>query len=127
MKEYQYEIRAHHGMCLVFFTGKGYNDEFTKYMGEVKSRLEQNPLVCITCQTDKICQACPNNKNGICATAKKVEEYDRRILICCNLSEGEVMPFLDFQKLVYDNLLLAGKRKEICGNCEWDELCHFKK
>ena len=42
----------------------------------------------------------------------------------CNLSEGDVMPYLDFAKLVYDNILLPEKREEICGGCCWNELCH---
>ena len=126
VKEYQYKIRAHHGMCLAFFQGKGYSSEFTKHMAQMKRRLEENPLVCITGQTDVICSACPNNENGSCVTAEKVARYDRQVLKRCNLAEGQVMPFFDFEKLVYDNILLPGKRKEICGNCQWNCYCFFR-
>ncbi len=125
MKKDQYIIRAHHGMCLAFFKGKGYSNEFTRHMGEVKERLEENPLVCITAQTDAVCSACPNKRGENCVTEKKVAEYDRQVLSRCGLSEGEVMPFSDFEKLVYDKILFPGKREEICGNCRWNELCHF--
>ena len=128
MKEYQYKIRAHHGMCLAFFQGKGYGSEFVRHMGRVKSELEKNPTVCIIGQTDRICSACPNNEQGICSTGEKVAEYDKQVLSRCGLSEEAVMPFLDFEKLVYDKILLIpGMREEICGDCQWNSLCHFQK
>lgn len=123
MKEVQYRIRAHHGMCLAFFKGKGYSNEFSIHMGEMKEKLEKNPLVSIIGGTDIICKACPNNEHGTCITAEKVAEYDRQVLLRCNLSEGDVMPYLDFAKLVNDNILLPEKREEICGDCCWNELC----
>lgn len=126
MKEYQYRIRAHHGMCLAFFKGKGYSSEFSKHMGEMKHILEKNPAVCIIRQTDEICSACPNNQQGVCGAEEKVSEYDRQVLSYCGIEESSVMPFCDFEKLVYDNILLAGKREKICGNCQWNDLCHFE-
>lgn len=126
MKEYQYKIRAHHGMCLAFFEGKGYSDTFTEAMGRIKEKMNENPMVSITDRTDVICGACPNNKDGVCDAAEKVAEYDRQVLLRCGLTEETVMPFLDFEKLVYDNILVPGKREEICGNCQWNSLCHFK-
>ena len=44
-QEYQYRIRAHHGMCLAFFKGNGYSSGFTKHMGNVKYALEENPMI----------------------------------------------------------------------------------
>lgn len=126
MREYQYMIRAHHGMCLAFFEGKGYSSNFTKHMTEIKGRLIENPLVSIIGTTDAICSACPNNREGVCESSQKVAEYDRQVLLRCGITEGEVMPFLDFEKRVYDNILYSGKREEICGNCQWNSLCCFK-
>ena len=40
-----YNIRAHHGMCLTFFQGKGYSGDFVENMGAMKKILEQNPLI----------------------------------------------------------------------------------
>lgn len=123
MKEYQYTVRAHHGVCLNFFKGKGYSSEFVGNMWEMKSELEKNSLVRIIGETDVICSACPNNRKGICAAGEKVAEYDRQVLQRCGIAEGEIMPFLDFEKLVRDKILLPGKREEICGNCQWNSLC----
>ncbi len=123
--EYQYKIRAHHGMCIAFFKGKGYSNEFTAHMSEMIHKLEYNPTICISTQTDVICSKCPNNNQGTCETESKVAEYDRQVLERCGLSGEGIMPYADFKRAVYENILLPGKREEICGNCQWSEICQF--
>ena len=125
-KKYEYILRAHHGMCLAFFKGKGYSSEFVSGMGYIKKKMEDNPTVCIVAEADAICAGCPNNMEGQCKTAELVKEYDRQVLVRCGISEGDVMTFNKFKKLVYDNILIAGKREEICGKCQWNSLCSFK-
>ncbi|MGN1154734.1 MAG: hypothetical protein ACI4TK_01005 [Agathobacter sp.] len=34
------------------------------------------------------------------------------------------MRFLDFKKMVCNHILYQDKRKEICGDCQWNELCN---
>lgn len=123
--EYQYKIRAHHGMCIAFFQGKGYSNEFTAHMSEMIHKLENNPTICITTHTDAICLKCPNNLQGVCETESKVAEYDRQVLKRCGLSDGMIISYADFKKAVYEHILLPGRREEICGNCQWSEICHF--
>lgn len=123
MKTYESILRAHHGMCLAFFKGKGYSNEFSKHMKEVKDRMEQNPVVRIIAEADCICSACPNQKEGRCTSQEKVAKYDRQVIAECGLIEGAEMPFMEFFHLVYEKILLTGKREEICGDCQWNALC----
>ena len=125
MKEQQYIIRAHHGMCLAFFIGKGYSREFTEHMQNMKDILKTNPSVKIVSKADDICSACPNNQRGICTSAEKVAEYDKSVLLHCGMSDGDVISFQHFEELVYNHILLSGKREEICGDCRWNSLCHL--
>lgn len=118
-----YRIRAHHGMCLAFFEGKGYSSEFTKHMGEMKRILAGNPEVTIVTAADDICAPCPNNEAGTCAAADKVAAYDGAVLSLCGIEPGATMCFQEFEKLVDEKILTAGKRKEICGSCQWDSIC----
>ena len=113
-------------MCIAFFKGKGYSEEFTAHMKDVIKELENNPLVCLKVNTDELCSKCPYNIQGICESADKVAGYDEEVLKRCGLSDGILVSYTDFKKAVYDNILLAGKREEICGDCEWSELCHFE-
>ena len=55
-----YRIRAHHGMCLAFFQGKGYSGAFVENMANMKAILEENPDILLLDGPDDICAACPN-------------------------------------------------------------------
>lgn len=123
MKEYQYEIRAHHGMCICFFKGVGYSDKFSSHMVESIHKLNENPLVRISDKVDIICEKCPNNIQGICKTEKKVAEYDKQVLLQCSLTVGTILPFTDFRSKVMANIISMGKREKICGNCQWNKIC----
>lgn len=120
-------VRAHHGMCLAFFEGKGYSDEFTEHMGKIQQFLAGNPEVCIIAQTDVICGPCPNNKDGICSSSEKVAEYDKKVLSLCGIREGGRISWAAFEKLVRERILESGRRQEICGDCQWDFICSKKE
>ncbi len=122
----QYQIRAHHGMCFAFFEGKGYSDSFIRHMGEMKKVLEENPLICLVEGTDDVCGYCPNNQGGICHQQEKVIEYDRQVLKMCGLPSGTVLSWRDFSDRVQKKIIGAGKRTEICGNCQWNGICLTK-
>lgn len=122
-----YRIRPHHGLCLAFFRGKGYSGEFVENMARMKAVLEENPLIRLTGGTDEICAACPNNQGGRCESEEKVTRYDREVLRRCGLSVGEVLPYRAFEALVIRHILDARQREEICGDCQWDALCHWKR
>lgn len=92
MDEASISLRAHHGLCLHFFQGKGYSGAFVENMARKKAMLEENPLVRLTDQADEICRACPNNLCGQCESAEKVRRYDRAVLSLCGLTPGDVLP-----------------------------------
>ena len=127
MQKQDYVLRAHHGMCAYFFKGKGYSDEFTAHMSEVVKNLKAGATVRLVDRVDEICQKCPDNKEGVCRTAELVAEYDRQVLLRCGLEVGTVMPFADFQKLVIERILTPQKREEVCGNCQWSDICRMEK
>ena len=119
-----YKIRSHHGMCISFFRGEGYSSEFTSHMAKIVSELSTDPLVEIISVTDKLCEKCPNNMGGgICQTEEKVARYDKGVRDLCGIKAGEVIPFSEFSSMVREKIILCGKREEICGDCEWSEIC----
>lgn len=118
-----YNLRAHHGICLSFFIGEGYSSSFAENMAKVKRELEKNALICIIDHADVICNKCPKNLNGECESEKTVSNYDKSVLVNCNISKDSVMPYIDFNRLVRENIINKGKRGEICVSCEWDSLC----
>ena len=123
MQEYKFKIRAHHGLCICFFRGEGYSSEFVEHMSGVIAELKENPNVLLTDSVDDICQKCPNNEQGVCKTADKVREYDRRVLSYCNLAVGEIIPFAQLQQRVKEYILSPKKRECVCGAGQWSSIC----
>lgn len=123
-KSYEYEIRAHHGMCLAFFEGKGYSSGFVGHMQDIKDKLSENPRVCLMDRTDEICSFCPNNKQGDCISREKVSRYDKEVFRLCGLQAGTLIDWQDFTLLVEERILRPGNRAAICGDCQWNAMCH---
>ena len=120
-----YKIRAHHGMCLSFFQGKGYSGEFVENMSRMKAILEKNPEISLMDSPDDICAACPNRLTENCA--EKASRYDREVLRRCGLSVGERLPYREFSRKVIETILRRGVRAEICGDCQWSSLCRWEE
>ena len=118
-----YRIRAHHGMCLAFFQGKGYSGAFVENMAHMKEILEENPAIILADSPDDICAACPSRLTEDCV--EKAGRYDREVLTRCGLTAGQSLPYLDFSRRVTEAILRPGKREEVCGDCQWSELCRW--
>ena len=128
MKNVKIKLRAHHGMCLAFFEGKGYSAGFTAHMAQVLEYLEQeNPIVTVVAEADCICGGCPHLANGICESADLVQSYDRQVLSLCDMEEHSVLPWREFAAHVAEYILSQGKRSEICGGCQWSSICKEKE
>lgn len=120
-------LRAHHGMCLAFFEGKGYSQGFTAHMQTVLDGMQANPMLELVTGGDIVCTACPNLLDGVCVTAEKVLGYDEKVLSLCGLEAGTSLPWSDFSRLVSENILRPGRREQICGDCEWNRICKARK
>ena len=116
-----YRIRAHHGMCLHFFQGKGYSGEFVENMAKMKEILEENPGIILMDSPDDLCAACPNRLTETCS--EKASRYDREVLGRCGLTAGARLSWREFSRKVSEHVLRPEKREEICGDCQWSSLC----
>ena len=120
-------LRPHHGMCLAYFEGKGYSDDFTENMQHMLELLEKGAEVEMTVSGDEICKACPNLKSGVCLSADLGEHHDRKVLEHCGLKEKGSLSFREVVDNVQKNIIETGKREEICGGCQWNEICRRKE
>ena len=128
MKNVEIKLRAHHGMCLAFFEGKGYSAGFTPHMAPILEYLEQeNPIVTVVAEADCICGGCPNLTDGRCRKAALVERYDKAVLALCGMGEHSILPWREFSARVAEYILSHGKRSEICGGCQWSSICKEKE
>ena len=119
-----FKLRPHHALCISFFEGKGYSDEFVKNMTEVIKIFESiNPIVEITENADIICSKCPHCVNSRC-TGEKVTFYDRKVLEIC--SPSKIIHWKDFHDSVRKNIIDSHRLEEVCGNCQWSYICKSK-
>lgn len=117
------KIRAHHLLCTENFVGEGYSDDFSKNMAKVIGQLKENPKVKLLAELDDICGPCPENLGTRCENDDLVKSYDKKVLEVLNLSEGEIYSWNDIRKLACDIIFAKNRREEICGECQWNELC----
>lgn len=118
-----YSIRAHHGLCTLFFRGFGYDDNFSRNMEAVIRQLQKNPQIIVSKEPDDICRACPHKDEKQCQAFLKVENYDRRVLDFCQLTPESELSWEQFRSRVLETILLPGHRRNVCGDCEWNHLC----
>ena len=75
-----FEIRPHHGLCIHFFEGKGYSENFVRHMAELIEKLNAfRPEIRLVLHVDYFCYACPHNMGSIYVIWKKIRFYHGKI------------------------------------------------
>ena len=122
-----YKLRPHHILCIMFFEGKGYSEDFVENMYAVKERLSDNLQQIIpTVNEDIICTVCPNNNNGVCVSQEKVCGFDRKVLDLCGAAENTPILLSEITDSAIKNIIEKNLLKTVCGSCEWNYICLAK-
>lgn len=118
------KIRYHHLLCINYFKGYGYSDEFIKNMYEIISNLKKENKLELTTSSDDICKACPNLINGICKDKEKTDRYDLNVKNKLIHSNIDLSSYDELNNYIVTNILPT--RESICGDCQWKDLCKNK-
>ena len=119
-------LRPHHGLCIRFYRGKGYSDGFVVNMNKTITLLEKGAEITLINDGDALCGHCPNYDGKSCLSGEKPHRYDNAVLSLTGLNPGDSIKWKDFQDILMEKVFEAGKFDEICGDCEWQNLCHTK-
>lgn len=126
-KSSDYKLRAHHSLCIQFFEGRGYSEDFVREMTDIIGQLnEYNPEVIITDACDIICEICPNNIDGKCTSGQKAGNIDRRCLEIYGISSNSKISWKKLKALANDRIISENRLKEVCGDCQWADICTGK-
>lgn len=117
------KIRAHHLLCTTNFVGEGYSDDFSKNMSRVIKELNKNPEVKLIAGVDEICKKCPENLGDKCRSSEKVQNYDKKVLKILEIEQGQNIHWFDIKKRACDIIFTKDRRKKICTDCQWNNLC----
>ena len=122
MKKYmKAKLRGHHLICLNFFSGEGYSEDFIRNIYEVieKDRVE------IVAGPDDVCAKCPYLKNMKCAS----NEYSNEMILVQDMEALRLLGFRPGMIVGWNNIkerlspILSEWRKEFCGVCGYRKVC----
>ena len=129
------ELRAHHILCSVLYTGHGYSDEFVVNMNRIVDSLRDGCQVKILCRPDVICGTCPNARaDGGCALEdnerhgpmEKISGLDSLVLDWLGL-EADATYWSSHVFAKAKELITSEFFKNACGGCRWNKegLCSY--
>ena len=125
-------FRGHHLICLHFYKGEGYNDDYIEHLSNTLELAEKGAIE--ICEgADCICAKCPNLSDDNCAYYENAEADIRRMdataLDLFGLSPDTSIPWKEVrekvEKIFHDWYGLY------CKDCNWISACQknvrFKK
>ncbi|MBI5231717.1 MAG: DUF1284 domain-containing protein [Coriobacteriales bacterium] len=122
-------LRGHHLICLQFFRGEGYSEDFVENLTAALSRLENEPATVVE-GADDVCAACPSlSADGLCVSDEAGGEDEIRLLDALALEGLGVGPGDEVRMtevrtvLAEDGKLVARWRSVACEGCEWARVC----
>jgi hypothetical protein len=120
-KERKALLRGHHLICLNFFSGEGYSEEFIENLYTVikKEKIE------IVTGADEVCKKCPYLKDEKCRSSDYTDEK-------IHLQDHEALRLLGFESgMIVDWKMIASKlptiieewEAEFCCACGYRKVC----
>ncbi len=118
-------IRGHHLLCIRYFKGKGYSEDFVLNFFKVINTLELSTLIKVVNYPDIICEPCPHKVDGKCIKKgpdfeSEVRKKDEIVMKYLKIRPNHEIKVIDVQERVNKKL---GKVREICEDCEWLRYC----
>ncbi len=117
-------IRGHHLVCLHFFNGEGYNQEFIENLRDVLMMAEDEKIE-VHHGVDDICRKCPHLKHDRCRYSEhadeEIKEMDKKALELLKLSIGMKVKWYEIQGRLQK---VIHQWSEIyCSRCRWESVC----
>ena len=114
-------LRGHHLICLNFFRGEGYSEDFVRNIYSVIGR----ESIEIVSGPDEVCMRCPYLKNDKCSsneyTDDKIMHQDREALKLLGFRSGMVIDWMMISARL--PLVLEKWKEEFCTGCGYQETC----
>jgi len=111
-------------ICLHFFKGKGYSDEFVENLRRVVEKAKSDYIKVVD-YADDVCKACPHNLNGVCTYSENANEevkaLDDLALKLLGINVGDLVLWRDL-KVKIPKVLNEWKLKA-CKDCDWRDVC----
>ncbi len=114
------KLRGHHLICLQFFRGAGYDENFVENLQRV-IELAKREEITVVDGVDDVCEACPHNR-GYCAysenSEREVREMDEFAKKLLGVSERA-----RWSEIAAKVPEIFEEWKVFCENCDWRDHC----
>lgn len=119
------ELRAHHLLCALTYSGKGYGTSFTRTFDDLIARLTQRQLIKLTARPDALCRSGQNCNQ--CELHKSAcRDHKAMLQIATLLTLDELPSLLQLDSKTIDTLRAAfacGEIRAACHGCTWRDYC----
>jgi hypothetical protein len=121
-------LRGHHLVCLHFFTGEGYDEDFIRNLRNIMTRADDENIT-ITSEADDVCISCLHLREGRCDYTEDadadIREMDKKALDLLNLSDTGRARWDELQDPV--RKIFPEWYTLYCSECDWREACEKNK
>ncbi|QGG46203.1 DUF1284 domain-containing protein [Heliorestis convoluta] len=120
------KLRGHHLVCLHFFRGEGYNQEFIDNLFNVMGRAERGEEIEVIAEADDICKACPSRKGAICASKEgaesEIQALDAQALALLKMKKGDKTTWMQVKEPIQE--ATEEWFQSFCTDCGWSKVCN---
>ncbi|MDW7727331.1 MAG: DUF1284 domain-containing protein [Candidatus Methanoperedens sp.] len=115
------KLRGHHLICLHFFKGEGYSEDFIKNIYNVLL----NQKMQVADGADDICAKCPHLEEGKCASSEysneNIKAQDTEALMLLKLETGMVVEWENIAAMLPS--ILDEWNSLFCYDCGYRKVC----
>ncbi|WP_334109772.1 DUF1284 domain-containing protein [Thermodesulfitimonas autotrophica] len=123
------KLRGHHLICLHFFRGEGYSQEFVANLREVVARAQAGEEVELVAGADDVCRACPALEGDKCQAKPGVDAAIRKMDAAAaahlGVKVGERVRWAAVKEKVAATP--PGWFAAFCAGCDWEQVCAPRK
>ncbi len=121
MQPQKAKLRGHHLICLNFFRGEGYSEDFIK---NIYSIVEKQKVE-VVAGPDEVCKKCPSLVDNKCAnddyTNEEILLQDKEALRLLVYKPGDITDWETISARL--PLIIEEWKSEFCVNCRYLKVC----
>ncbi len=121
-------FRGHHLICLHFYHGIGYSEDFIDALEQTLKNAQSSAIVILR-GPDDVCLMCPHLKDERCtmdaASEDEVNSMDQMALSLLNLDIGQEVRWEDIRKKLGG--FLQKWYEANCVTCFWKKVCGIEE
>lgn len=120
-------LRPHHFICLQFYRGEGYDQDFIDSLNTLLAYAAARPAVVVE-GADDVCAACPHlAEDSRCESPDAGEDEIARIdaiaLALLGVSSGDQLSLPEAERRLRLGSAMQRWREQACSGCAWEDVC----